>query len=74
MTEIEADVADYLDGHPQKQVSVRDVLIYGLRLDPDKNDYAERAARLNRQVAAAMERAGWRKVGRVGRGENRRTV
>jgi hypothetical protein len=42
------------------------VLIYGLRLDPDKPDYPERARKLGAAVAEAMDTVGWQKVRRVG--------
>jgi predicted P-loop ATPase len=77
VSELEHDVGQYLEGlrqAGQREVNVRDVLVFGLKLDPDKADYQERAAKLGAKVATAMERIGWRKVKREGRGEKRRTV
>lgn len=74
VTELEQDVAEYLLTVTAKEVTTREVLIHGLRLDPDKPDYAERAGRLGTHVASALERAGWFKVGTSGRGSTRRTT
>jgi hypothetical protein len=74
VTELEADVAAYLDLLQADEVDVRTIMVDVLRLDPCAHDYAERCARLNRQVATAIERAGWRRSGRLGRGPDRRTV
>lgn len=77
MTVLESDIADYLHGLAERndfETDVRSVLVYGLHLDPDTSDFSERAMRMGAQVAAAIERAGWAKVRRAGRGENRRTV
>lgn len=78
MSELEADVNGYLEqlrSAGTAETCVRDVLIYGLHLDPDKSDYSERAQRLGTQVAAALEAAGWRKVpGRSEVGGKKRTV
>ncbi|MCE7902126.1 MAG: virulence-associated E family protein [Gammaproteobacteria bacterium PRO9] len=77
VSEIEADVAEYLArqqaaGHVE--VSVRDVLVYGLNLNPDAAGYAETARKLGSAVAEALEHCGWSKAARV-RGEGvRRTV
>lgn len=76
-TELETDVALYLNRqreHGQKEADVRAVLVEALGLEPDASDFTERSLRLGAQVASAMERAGWHKVRRLGRGENRRTV
>ena len=45
-----------------------------LKLDPDSADFSERAIRLGHLVAAAIQRAGWRRVRRVGHGTARRTI
>jgi putative DNA primase/helicase len=74
-TETEADVKEYLQkiGETgQQEISVRDVLIYGLRLDPDAQGYAETARKLGSAVAEAMESSGWKKDAR--RGSDRRTM
>jgi predicted P-loop ATPase len=74
-TETEADVAEYLHKIAeagQAEISVRDVLIYGLGLNPDVPGYAEAARKLGSAVAEAMEFAGWKKVAR--RGSDRRTM
>jgi putative DNA primase/helicase len=76
VTELEADVAEYLaiSCGTRAEVTVREVLVHALRLDPDKGDFAERAGRLGPQVAGALERAGWTKVRTMGRGQARRTI
>jgi predicted P-loop ATPase len=71
VTELEQDVLSYLDTVEGDEVTVRDVLTYGLHLDPDKSTYAETARKLGPDVAAALERCGWRKDAR--RGKERRT-
>jgi len=74
-TETEADVAEYLERMSQagrQEISVRDVLIFGLGLNPDAPGYAEAARKLGSAVAEAMEFAGWRKDAR--RGSDRRTM
>jgi putative DNA primase/helicase len=74
-TETEADVAEYLGkiaAAGQQEISVRDVLIYGLGLNPDTAGYAEAARKLGSAVAEAMEFAGWKKDAR--RGSDRRTM
>ncbi|MFO1455707.1 MAG: virulence-associated E family protein [Steroidobacteraceae bacterium] len=77
VTELEARVADYLErlaGNGNHETTVRDVLIYGLALDPDAGDFTERAARLGAQVSDAMRTSGWEFIKRQGRGPNRRRV
>lgn len=74
-TETEADVAEYLhkiETAGQQETSVRDVLTFGLGLNPDDKGYAEAARKIGSAVAEAIELAGWEKVGR--RGSNRRTM
>jgi putative DNA primase/helicase len=76
-TELEALVADYLEQQAsvgKTEVEIRDVLVYGLRFDPDAPDYVERARRLGAEVSAAMRNAGWKLVARKGRGPRRRRV
>lgn len=51
---------------------MRDVLRDALGVDSTKDPRA--AAAVGAQVAAAMTRAGWHRVSRIGSGENRRTV
>ena len=73
VTELEAAVSEYLELNVKgRDVSVREVLVHALRLDPDKTDFAERARRLGSEVAEAIERAGWKKLGR--KGQMRRTM
>ena len=76
VTELEADVADYLStiSPAQKEVTAKEVLVRALKLDPDKPDFAERAGRLGREVAAALQRAGCTRLRTVGRGSARRTL
>jgi predicted P-loop ATPase len=74
-TETEADVKEYLrkvSESGQQEISVRDVLIFGLGLDPDAQGYAEAARKLGSAVAEAMESSGWKKDAR--RGSDRRTM
>jgi len=74
ITELESQVAEYLESVSRGEVAVREVLIHALHLDPDQPDFVERSARLGVQVAHAMNAAGWRKVRTVGRGKDRRTI
>lgn len=77
VTELEADVAEYLDHVTAagiKEVDTKAVMVEALHLDPDKPDFSERAVRLGAQVAGAIERAGWERVRRAGRGKSRRTL
>jgi len=67
ISELEHDVTAYLDQLSTDETTVRDVLVYGLRLDPDKPVYMDAARRMGYAVAEAMEQAGWVKVGRIGR-------
>ena len=72
-TELEQDVREYLDRQiGRDEITVRDVLVYGLGLEPDKAPYAEAARRLGRAVAEAMEHCGWDKDAR--RSKERRTI
>lgn len=69
ITQTEEDVVTYLAAQRsagKAELTVRDVLVYGLGLQPDKPGYAESARRLGAAVAEAMDAAGWRKVGRIG--------
>lgn len=75
VSELEQDVAEYLErmaaeGHTE--LAVRDVLRDVL--DINSTDDPRAAAAVGAQVAAAMNRAGWHRVTRSGRGERRRTV
>jgi predicted P-loop ATPase len=74
ITELEQDVLSYLDTVKGDEVTVREVLHFGLHLETDKPTYAETARKLGPAVAEALERCGWRKVARVGKAENRRTL
>jgi predicted P-loop ATPase len=74
VSETEQDVAAYLATVTENEVTVRDVLTYGLQLDPTKPTYVETPRKVGAAVAEALERCGWRKVARMGRAENRRTV
>jgi putative DNA primase/helicase len=74
VSELEQDVAEYLATVTTDEVTTREVLVYGLRLDPEKSDYAERAGKLGTHVASALERTGWFKVRTTGRGDSRRTI
>ncbi len=76
-TELEQLVGDYLMQQRKAgktEITMRDVMVYGLRLDPDAPDYVERARRLGAEVSAAMRDAGWNLVRRQGRADKRRTV
>jgi putative DNA primase/helicase len=72
ISELEQDVRTYLDQQPGNEVTVRDVLIYGLHLDPDKPTYTEAARKSGSAVAEALERCGWDKDAR--RGKAKRTT
>jgi len=79
VTELEASVADYLDSVAKggrNEVTTREVLTGPCNLIPADADYMERAGRLGSQVAMAMIRAGWTRVGQVGSssGGTRRVV
>lgn len=72
LTELEQDVASYLERQRAAnitEISVRDVLVHGLGVDPDKGTYTEQARRLGPEIAQALQREGWQKSGRK-RGEN----
>lgn len=74
ISELEQDVAAYLSQRTDQRqdVTVRDVLIYALHLDPDAASYTETARKFGPAVADALEASGWQKVGRIGKG-NRTT-
>lgn len=77
VTELEQNVENYLARLVAAGISettMRDVLFSACGIDPGAADYVERAGRLGPQVAQAMHRAGWPRVGVTGRGEHRRTV
>jgi predicted P-loop ATPase len=71
-SELDLAVADYLSRETGNEVTVRDVLIYGLALDPDDESFVDRARRLGSEVAEAIVRCGWVKAGRAG--QLKRTV
>ena len=61
VTELQADVADYLAQQPSRdEITVRELLIYGLGVEPGKT-YADAARKLGPAVAEALSLAGWRK-------------
>jgi predicted P-loop ATPase len=69
ISQTEEDVGVFLSAQRSAgttELTVRDVLVYGLGLQPDKVGYAESARRLGAAVAEALVVAGWRKVRRVG--------
>lgn len=77
LTEIDEDVRAFLRGERcagRNEITMRDVLIWGLGLAPDKPDYSERARRLGPAVAKALKRFGWRRIRREGSGREKRTV
>jgi predicted P-loop ATPase len=67
VTELEQDVATYLDTVTGDSVTVREVLIHGLSLDPDKPSYSDTARKLGPAVAEALEHCRWQKDARRGR-------
>jgi predicted P-loop ATPase len=72
VTELEQDVAKYLAEVSGNNVTVRDVLVYGLGLKTDEHGYADNARKLGPAVAEAIVQCGWEKQGR--RGKARRTT
>ena len=75
VTELEEDVHEYLErmaAQGYNELAVRDVLRDALGID--SKDDPRTAAGVGPQVVAAMTRAGWRRVARSGRGDQRRTV
>ena len=73
VSELDQDVRTYLERQQGRdEITVRDVLIDGLQLEPDESSYAETARRLGPAVAEARERCGWVKDAR--RGKERRTT
>lgn len=77
VSELESDVAEYLAEQRKagkREISVRDVLVYGLRLDPDSPTYADQARKLGAAVAEALVHCGWEKDGRVRSEQGRRTM
>lgn len=74
VTELETDVAEYLDrlaADGTTQVDVKRVMVDALHMDAGAPDFAERAVRVGAHVASAMQHAGWQRVRRVGRKERR---
>ena len=73
VSELDQDVRTYLERQQGRdEITVRDVLIDGLQLEPDESSYAETARRLGPAVAEARERCGWVKDAR--RVKERRTT
>jgi putative DNA primase/helicase len=74
-TELEQRVTEYLDRQTEAgldEVTTAQVFTNALNVDPAID--AERAVRLGRQLAEAMQRAGWTRIGITGRGKSRKTV
>jgi putative DNA primase/helicase len=68
VSELEEDVSAFVQGEREAgktETSVRDVLIYGLHIEPATPFYAETARKLGPAVAEALERSGWRKAARA---------
>lgn len=77
VSELETDVSEYLTNQRKcgrNDVSVRDVLTFGLGLDPSAPGYAEQARKLGPAVSDALEHCGWQKAARVRGAEGRRTL
>lgn len=77
VTELEQDVATFLEREKsagKTEITVRDVLVYGLSLDPNASTYATTARQLGAAVADAMERSGWHKAARVRVAGDKRTI
>jgi predicted P-loop ATPase len=76
-TELDANVSEYLERIAESgrdEITTREVFAGALNLDPQFDRYAEQAVRLGVQVAAAIEKAGWTRVGTQGRAKTKRTV
>jgi putative DNA primase/helicase len=77
VSEMDQTVGGYLDGLVEAgttEITVRDVLIYGLSFDPASDRFTELAGKTGPQVAHFMTRQGWQRLDPVGRGKNRRVV
>jgi putative DNA primase/helicase len=74
VSDLEAAVGEYLRQYTADTVTSRDVMVYGLRLDPDEAGFTERARRLGTQVRDAIEACGWKKQGRSTVGGPKATV
>jgi putative DNA primase/helicase len=72
VSELELDVQQYLTTVTGNEVTVRNVLMFGLGLDPAKPIYADNARKLGPAVAEALDRCGWQKDAR--RGQAKRTT
>jgi predicted P-loop ATPase len=71
--ELEHQVRAYLDGQGGRdEITVHDVLVYGLNFNPDDASYARDARSLGPAVAEALEQCGWHKDRR--RGRDKRTT
>lgn len=66
-SQVEEQVLEYLSNCTDRDVTVRDVQIFGLGMDPDEAAFPERSKRLGTEVAAAIEAAGFERVGRIGK-------
>ncbi|MGH8133954.1 MAG: VapE domain-containing protein [Steroidobacteraceae bacterium] len=68
VSQLEEDVRVYLSQQTnRREITVREVLIDALHLDPDLSAYSETARKLGPAVAAALEACGWQKIARIGR-------
>jgi predicted P-loop ATPase len=72
VTELEEDVAAYLRTVTADEITVREVLTHGLRLDPNAPSYTDQARKLGASVAEAIEHCGWQRDKR--RGRDKRTT
>ncbi len=75
VTELEQQVATYLERKATEgatEVTTSEVFMDALSINPATD--VERAGRLARQLAEAMNRVGWQRVARTGRGRSRKTV
>jgi putative DNA primase/helicase len=77
VSELQSDVAEFLDGLKKAgtyEISVHDVLVCGLRLDPNLASYSSEARKLGPAVAEALIQSGWTKDARVRAEGQRRTI
>jgi predicted P-loop ATPase len=75
VTELEQRIAEYLDAQLNAgitETTTGDVFRFALDIDPAHD--VERAGRLGRQLADALQNAGWQRVKAMGRGRSRRVV
>jgi putative DNA primase/helicase len=67
VSQVEEQVFEYLASCNSRDVTVREVLISGLGLDPEDSGFAERSKRLGSEVSGAIEMAGYERMGRKGK-------